>query len=97
MVHKNLKKTAKSIIESVQKTAGNKALSENARIFAVNKEIKKKQKEFKQTIHEENLVTGMGKNKTQWVDTDINNQFGHLGGTSDAKRQELEKSMCKSK
>ncbi|AGX41800.1 wall-associated protein WapA [Clostridium saccharobutylicum DSM 13864] len=89
--------TAKSIIESVQKTAGNKALSENARIFAVNKEIKKKQKEFKQTIHEENLVTGMGKNKTQWVDTDINNQFGHLGGTSDAKRQELEKSMCKSK
>lgn len=39
----------------------------------------------------------MEKNKTQWVDTDINKQFGHLGGTSDAKRQELEKSSCKTK
>lgn len=59
--------------------------------------IIEKQGDFKQTIHEENLVSKMKKNKTQWVDTDINLQFKHLGGTSDAKRQELEKSKCKSK
>ncbi len=97
MVHKDLEDIAKNIIKSTEIYAGNKELTENERIEAINEILKDKQKEFGQTIHEENLVKEMKKNKTQWVDTDINHQFGHLGGTSEAKRQELEKSMCKSK
>lgn len=87
----------KAINDIAEKYISNNTLSESARIEAVNKMIIEKQGDFKQTIHEENLVSGMKKNKTQWVDTDINLQFKHLEGTSDAKRQELEKSKCKSK
>ena len=82
---------AKNIIESANKYASSSILSEDEKIEYVNKLLKGKQKEFGQAIHEENLVKGKQKNKTQWVDTDVNHQFGHLGGTSEAKRQELEK------
>lgn len=48
--------------------------------------INDEQVNYHQTVHEENLVKGQTQNKTQWVDTDINGQFGHLGGTSESKR-----------
>lgn len=85
---------AKSIIESVSDVASSN-LSKEAKILDITDSLKTAQKNNHQTIHEENLVKGKTKNKTQWVDTDINKQFGHLGGTSEAKRQEQEnKSKC---
>ena len=83
---------AKSIIESAGIYA--KAdMSDTGKVELVHSLLDDMQKSNHQTIHEENLVKGKTKNKTQWVDTDINKQFGHLGGTSEAKRQEQE-SKC---
>ena len=91
---------AKSIIESVKNEAIDSSLSKDLQIKLAIDELKKQQKLNKQTIHEENLVKGKELNKTQWVDTDINRQFGHLGGTSEAQRLENEKKQkgnCSSK
>lgn len=85
---------AKSIIESVSDVVSSD-LSKEAKIVDITDSLNIAQKNNHQTIHEENLVKGKTKNKTQWVDTDINKQFGHLGGTSEAKGQEQEnKSKC---
>lgn len=81
---------AKDIISSVQSITQSNMSSEN-KIKNVIDTLDVQQKIYNQTIHEENLVKNQTENKTQWVDTDINKQFGHLGGTSEAKRQEQEK------
>jgi len=81
---------AKAIIEKVSVNI-NAGLAQADILYDVKKRLITQQKNYAQTIHEENLVKGNSKNKTQWVDTVINKQFGHLGGTSEAKRQEQEK------
>ena len=81
---------AKSIIETIKKESIDKTSNTYFQKILAQATLKEQQKLYGQTIHEENLVKNKKLNKTQWVDTDINHQFGHLGGTSEAKRQENE-------
>ena len=83
---------AKEIIQSVGGIASSDS-SYDQRVEAVSKILDKKQKAYGQTVHEENLVSGADLNKTQWVDTDINAQFKHEGGTAEEKRKE-ERNKC---
>ena len=76
---------AKEIIGEVSDVARSQ-LSNQAKIADIADSLKTFQAEYNQTIHEENLVLGKKQNKTQWVDTDINKQFGHLGGTAETKK-----------